>query len=66
MAARTLRRQTITEFDIDTGEIAMAHYRRSAELGELYAAVAKARAEFASAERAGANEPAFQIALRNA
>jgi hypothetical protein len=50
----------MTEFDIDTGEIVageitMAHYRRSSELSELFTALAKAQAEFVSADRAGAN-----------
>src|SRR5882724_1333332 len=41
--------------DMETGEIVTALYRRSGELGELFAALAKAQGMFASAEKAGDN-----------
>jgi hypothetical protein len=42
--------------DIETGEIVHALYRRSAELGALFAALAKAQSSFASAPRDAENE----------
>jgi hypothetical protein len=42
--------------DLDTGEITYTLYRRSADLGALFAALAKAQASFASASRDAENE----------
>jgi hypothetical protein len=42
--------------DLETGEIVHTLYRRSAELGALFAALAKAQASFASASRDAENE----------
>ena len=41
------------QINYETGEIVAISYRRSAQLGELFTALAKAQAEFAAAEKSG-------------